>query len=83
MSATGECFDIGMATRTALIMWRDYFFFIENSGREEEEGKEKKDGLLDVAAGQVLIDNALKHEVCRFPPLFPLTPPPSGKAEFF
>lgn len=65
MSATGRCFDIGMATRTALTTWKDYFFFIENSRRgEEEKEKEKKDGLLDVAAGQVLIDKALKHEVC-------------------
>lgn len=70
MSATGKCFDIGMATRTALTMWRDYFFSNANSRREEE--KEKKSGLLDVAAGQVLIDKALKHEVCGFPP-----PPPS------
>lgn len=70
MSATGKCFDIGMATRTALTIWGDFF----NAGRgAEEKGNKKKqdkakgdegvddgDGHL---AGQVLIDKALKHEV--------------------
>lgn len=58
MSATGKCFDIGMATRTALTIWKDFF---------TAKGEKKDDGL-DAAnaqlAGQVLIDKALKHEVC-------------------
>lgn len=84
MSATGKCFDIGMATRTALTIWRDFF----NAGRGGEgKGTKKKKKKQDKAkendnegvddgdahlAGQVLIDKALKHEVCPSP----IPPPP-------
>lgn len=80
MSATGKCFDIGMATRTALTIWRD--FFNAGRGREEKGNKKKKqnkvkgdEGVNDEdahLAGQVLIDRALKHEVCPVSPLPPL-----------
>lgn len=69
MSATGKCFDIGMATRTALTMWRDFFNACSGGegkankkrGNKEDEGLDDGDVYL---AGQVLIDKALKHEVC-------------------
>lgn len=86
MSATGKCFDIGMATRTALTIWRGFF----NAGRggvgkENEKKKQNKakgdEGVDDEdahLAGQVLIDRALKHEV------FPVSPPPPcGKGRVF
>lgn len=70
MSATGECFDIGMATRTALTMWRD--FFNTGNGKERKGNKKEDEGFDDQdqdthLAGQVLIDKALKHEVCSLP----------------
>lgn len=77
MSATGKCFDVGMATRTALTIWRDFF----NAGRggEGKRNKKKQDkakgdeGVDNVdahLARQILIDKALKHEVYPSPPSF-------------
>lgn len=73
MSPTGKCFDIGMATRTALLMWSDFFGASGEKKKkkkkmEEEEKDEGVDGVDAHLAGQVLIDKALKHEVCGFPP---------------
>lgn len=88
MSATGKCFDIGMATRTALTIWTDFL----NAGRDGEGkgNKTKQDkgtgdeGVDDVdahLAGQVLIDKALKHEVCPSP--LPTLLSPAAKEESF
>lgn len=93
MSATGKCFDIGMATRTALTIWRDFF---NNAGSRGGEGKGTKKNKQDKAkenenegvddgdahlAGQVLIDKALKHEVCPRPPPTSILRPPSLAAK--
>lgn len=79
MSATGKCFDIGMATRTALTIWR-YFFNAgrggEGKGNKQKQDEAKEDEGVDDGdahlAGQVLIDKALKHEVCPSPTPIPL-----------
>ena len=65
----GECFDIGMATRTALTIWRDFLgrdsWGVKKKKEEEEEEEEKDEVGVDThLAGQVLIHKALKHEVC-------------------
>lgn len=82
MSATGKCFDIGMATRTALTIWGDFFNAGkggEDKGNKKKQDKAKGDEGVDDGdrdghlAGQVLIDKSLKHEVC---PVSPLHLPP-------
>lgn len=59
MSATGSCFDIGMATRVALQIWNGFF--------NEKEGIDPMDPQAH-AEGQSLIDQALKREVRNFYP---------------
>lgn len=89
MSATGKCFDIGMATRTALTIWRDFFINAGGRGGEDKGDNKKKkqekvkgdEGVDDGGAhlaGQVLINKALKHEVCSVSaPSLPSHPPPT------
>lgn len=86
MSATGKCFDIGMATRTALTIWRDFFYAgrggegkgTKKKKKKQDKAKENENEGVDDGdahlAGQVLIDKALKHEVCPSP--IPPPPPP-------
>lgn len=54
MSPAGSCIDIGMATRVALKVWKDFF--------EERNGMDvlDPDGHVE---GQALIDKMLKREV--------------------
>lgn len=90
MSATGKCFDIGIATRTALKIWRDFFSARGRGGEEkginmkkEQDNVKGDDGVDDGEAhlaGQVLINKALKHEVC--PRISPLPPLPAKKGSF-
>lgn len=86
MSATGKCFDIGMATRTALTIWRDFFNAGGRGGEEKGNNEKKKqdkvkgddEGVDDGdahLAGQVLINKALKYEVCPVS----VSPPTCGK----
>lgn len=93
MSATGKCFDIGMATRTALTIWKDFFINAGGRGGEEKGYNKKKkqekvkgdEGVDDGGAhlaGQVLINKALKHEVCSVSaPSLPPPPSPHPLAE--
>ena len=58
MSATGECFDIGGATRIALEMWDQYFAGETGVDVTDPQGH---------AGGQAMIDKVLKREVRVFP----------------
>ncbi|KAI9376460.1 ADP-ribosylation/Crystallin J1 [Aspergillus egyptiacus] len=55
LSATGQCFDIGIATRRALDIWSEYFERMPQIGADDTEGHE---------GGQGEIDRALKRETC-------------------
>lgn len=55
LSATGECFDIGSGTATALSIWSRYLF--------SRESPFDKDDPLAHEGGQPLIDKALMREV--------------------
>ena len=54
MSASGSCVDIGMTTRVALGVWKDFF-----NARREMDGTDPE-GHVE---GQALIDKMLKREV--------------------
>lgn len=67
MSATGTCFDMGMATRMALRIWKDWI--VQNKEIDQLDSKVHEEG-------QRLIDRALKHEVwVLHDPLENLLPP--------